>query len=225
MLIFTKTCRKNRNGATSCFISYLRLLYDQYCQLTCYRLKPLRNSGVVHADGTGTWPAGELVIAVNFMSKFFFVCHVITKYFFAGHVVHQHVSSYGSYQRQGGRWKLLAFQSFVHSSVRFQFCDKSNYTKPLGSVKRPRKKFSLAIGHVNIMFWFIHPFVQCQPKGFRLFPCFRLLLHFSLYSFLYQAIIPRPGCQVACFISEWNLIGGGGGGGGVGCSPVGQANG
>ena len=72
MLIFTKTCSKNRNGATSCFISYLRLLYDQYCQLTFYRLKPLRNSGVVHADGTGTWPAGEIVIAVNFMSKFFF---------------------------------------------------------------------------------------------------------------------------------------------------------
>jgi hypothetical protein len=166
------------------FYFIFTIIIDQYCQLTCYRLKPLRNSGVVHADGTGTWPAGELVFAVSFMSKFF-LCHVITQYFFAGNVIHQHVSPYGPYQSQGGRWKLLVFQSFFLSSVRFQFCNKSNYAKPLmGNVKRPRKKFTLAVSHVNIIF-FIHQLVQCQPKGFCLLPCFPLLPHSSsFYSFL-----------------------------------------
>jgi hypothetical protein len=80
--IYKRVQEKQKMAQILVFFLYLRLLYDQYCQLACYRLKPLRNSGVVHADGTGSWPAGELVFAVKFMSKFFFffVCHVITQY-------------------------------------------------------------------------------------------------------------------------------------------------
>ncbi|GFG40522.1 hypothetical protein Cfor_07912, partial [Coptotermes formosanus] len=48
-----------------------------YCQLRCYRFEPLRNSGMVRANGIATRPAGN--------------------------VIHQYVSPYRPYQSHEGR--------------------------------------------------------------------------------------------------------------------------
>jgi len=167
---------------------FLFYIYDYYT----ISIANLRVTGSNHYGIAGWYTRTALehglLVSLSLHSllcpSFFFVSRNNAVLFFSGNVIHQHVSPYGPYQSQGGRWKLLAFQSFVHSFVRFQFCNKSNYAKPLmGNVKRPRKKFSLAVGHVNIMFLFIHQFVRCQPKGFCLLPCFPLLPHSSFYSF------------------------------------------